>query len=63
MRQNYCPLHGSLQLIQQVIMRDSKIFEKGSLKHWDTSLTTLESFMVKKKYSFNKLSSLVFIKI
>lgn len=62
MRQNCCPLHGSLQLIRQVIMRDGNIFEKGRLKHCDTSLTVLESFMI-KKYSFNKLSSLVFSKI
>lgn len=62
MRQNCCPLHGSLQLIQQVIMCDGNIFEKGRLKHCDTSLTTLESFMIKKHY-FNKLSSLVFMKM
>lgn len=62
MRQDCCPLHGSLQLIQPVVMCDGNIFEKGRLKHCDTSLTVLESFMI-KKYSFDKLSSLLFIKI
>lgn len=62
MRQNCCPLHSSLQLLQQVIMLDGNTFEKGRLKTHDTSLPKLAPFMIKKQ-SFNKLSSLAFIKI